>query len=315
MDSFIVQLSGQLQHATIQLRDQLGDELNGDHEYLRFNPALGFVWKTNQNMNIYGNYSVSARTPTPVELTCADPDAPCRLPNAFLSDPPLKQAVARTTEFGARFHKEKLEVTATFFRTLVQDDIYFISAGASRNTGYFSNIGNTLRTGVEIGGQYRAKNWEVYANYTWLNATFQEDFTINSPFHPEAIDGEIDVKKGNRLPLAPNHIAKMGVSYRFAAWNFGAQCLFNGAQVVRGDESNTLDKVKSYSIGNIYASCRLTPKMMLTARADNIWNQRYETFGLLGEANTLPTFEKFNQPFFLTPGAPISVSVGMKFLL
>jgi iron complex outermembrane recepter protein len=320
IDSVYLQISGQLQQSNIQLKDQLGDALNGEHHYLRFNPALGFVWKTPQNVAIYGNYSVSARTPTPVELTCADPAAPCRLPNAFLSDPPLKQAVAQTAEMGARFHQKNMEATATFFRTLVQDDIYFISAGASRNTGYFSNIGNTLRTGVELGYQYHQKNWNIYSNYTFLHATFQESFTIHSPFHPEANDGEIEVKKGNRLPLIPQHIAKMGVTYHFSpnnriVWLFGTQILMNGSQYVRGDESNTLEKIKGYMVGNLFASCRISPKITLATRIENIWNQQYETFGLLGSANRLPAFEKFNQPFFLTPGAPLAVSVSAKFFL
>jgi iron complex outermembrane recepter protein len=320
MDSLIVQASGQLQHATIVLEDQLGDDLNGEHAYLRFNPSLGFVWKTLQNVAIYGNYSVAARTPTPVELTCADPDAPCRLPNAFLSDPPLKQAVARTTEIGARFQRKKIAVTATFFQTLVQDDIYFISAGASRNSGYFSNIGNTLRSGIELGYEFHQKNWDMYGNYTFLSATFQEHFTINSPFHPIAKQGEIEVNKGNSLPLVPKHIAKIGATYHFSSnngifWQFGTQILMNGSQVVRGDENNSLEKVNGYMVGNIFASCRISPKIMFSTRITNIWNQQYETFGLLGSANTLPTFEKFTQPYFLTPGAPLAVSVSAKFFL
>ena len=322
VDSFIIQFSGQLQHSTIQLRDQLGEELNGDHEYLRFNPALGFVWQFNNTTNMFGNYSISARTPTPVELTCADPEAPCRLPNAFLSDPPLKQAVAHTSELGFRFNKKHIETTLTLFRSTVYDDIYFISAGASRNTGYFSNIGNTLRTGLEMGFRYNLKNWAIYSNYTWLNATFQEDFTINSAFHPEADDGEIEVKKGNQLPLIPNHLAKLGLEYRFAMLSkktiqstFGMQLLYNGSQVLRGDEANTLNKIKAYTVGNLYLNCRFFSKTILSVRLENIGNKRYETFGLLGQANALKGFEQFKNPFFLTPGEPLSFSIGIKFLL
>ena len=40
--------------------------------------------------------------PTAVELTCADPAAPCTLPNIFVADPPLKQVVATTYELGVR---------------------------------------------------------------------------------------------------------------------------------------------------------------------------------------------------------------------
>ncbi|MFH0350612.1 MAG: hypothetical protein ACHBMF_01585 [Chromatiales bacterium] len=48
------------------------------------------------------DYSESARAPTPVELSCADPDAPCNLPNSFLADPPFEQVVAKVFEGGLR---------------------------------------------------------------------------------------------------------------------------------------------------------------------------------------------------------------------
>ena len=46
--------------------------------------------------------SQGTRVPTAVELTCADPAAPCTLPNIFVADPPLKQVVATTYELGVR---------------------------------------------------------------------------------------------------------------------------------------------------------------------------------------------------------------------
>ncbi|WP_245619818.1 TonB-dependent receptor [Methylomicrobium agile] len=50
---------------------------------------------------MYGSYGESSRVPTPMELSCADPNDPCRLPNAFVSDPPLDQVVAKTWEGGS----------------------------------------------------------------------------------------------------------------------------------------------------------------------------------------------------------------------
>ena len=50
----------------------------------------------------YAGYSESTRVPTPLELTCASETDPCRLPNGFISDPPLAPVVARTFEVGVR---------------------------------------------------------------------------------------------------------------------------------------------------------------------------------------------------------------------
>jgi outer membrane receptor protein involved in Fe transport len=76
----------------------LGTALNGDHSFTRLNPALGMAYDLKQGVNLYAGYSESNRAPTAMELTCADPQDPCRLPNAFLSDPPLEQVVAKTWE-------------------------------------------------------------------------------------------------------------------------------------------------------------------------------------------------------------------------
>ncbi|MDC3024586.1 TonB-dependent receptor plug domain-containing protein, partial [Alphaproteobacteria bacterium] len=61
--------------------------INGDHRYFRVNPALGFVRRLTKNSSLLFNYREANRAPSPVELSCADPGAPCRLPNAFVADP------------------------------------------------------------------------------------------------------------------------------------------------------------------------------------------------------------------------------------
>ena len=83
------------------LEDQIEDDLDGDHTFQRFNPAVGLTVGTDA-LTFYAGYSEASRAPSPVELTCADEDDPCRLPNAFVADPPLEQVVAKTFEAGVR---------------------------------------------------------------------------------------------------------------------------------------------------------------------------------------------------------------------
>lgn len=68
--------------------------LSGDHEFTRFNPAIGITTKLSEQLGAYIGYAETNRTPSPVGLTCADPADPCRLPNAFLAYPPLELAVS-----------------------------------------------------------------------------------------------------------------------------------------------------------------------------------------------------------------------------
>src|SRR5262249_13548903 len=88
--------------ANVHLKDELGftPDLNGGHNYLHFNPVVGATYKIMPTMTVYGGYSESNRAPTPLELGCANPNRPCLIESALVSDPPLKQVVATTYEAG-----------------------------------------------------------------------------------------------------------------------------------------------------------------------------------------------------------------------
>ncbi|MEO8164702.1 MAG: TonB-dependent receptor, partial [Betaproteobacteria bacterium] len=137
-------LSGRYNWANVTIKDRTGLEpaLNGDHTFRRFNPAAGLNFTPSPALTTYVSYSEGMRAPTPVELTCADPAAPCRLPNNFLADPPLEKVVARTGEVGARGRwSENAGWSAAVYRTDLNNDIIFISSGGAVNAGFFQNAG------------------------------------------------------------------------------------------------------------------------------------------------------------------------------
>ena len=131
-------LSGRYNRTEIVLHDQIGVELNGDHTFDRFNPAAGLTYQLHSALSFYGSYSEASRVPTPMELTCADPDAPCRLPNAFVADPPLDQVITKTWETGLRGRFGRMDWNADFFRAMSFDDLIFISSGETHQRRLFS---------------------------------------------------------------------------------------------------------------------------------------------------------------------------------
>jgi iron complex outermembrane recepter protein len=105
-DKLTATVGGRYNYSHINMADQYINDpeknLNGSHTFERLNPSAGLTYQALDNLNVYGSYSESSRIPTPMELSCADPEAPCRLPNAFVADPPLQQVVAKTWETGVR---------------------------------------------------------------------------------------------------------------------------------------------------------------------------------------------------------------------
>jgi outer membrane receptor protein involved in Fe transport len=102
-DSLSVQASARMNWYSIAMDDRLGNSLDGQHAFVRVNPALGLTQRLGRAVTLFAGYGESNRAPSAAELACADPDEPCRLPNAFVSDPPLKQVVSRSAEVGFRF--------------------------------------------------------------------------------------------------------------------------------------------------------------------------------------------------------------------
>src|SRR5262245_48273332 len=307
-----VTVSGRYNRTRVVLEDQLDEALDGDHTFERFNPAIGLTFGTD-GATFYAGYSESNRTPSPVELTCADEDDPCRLPNAFLADPPLEQVVAKTYEAGVRGDWNGGGWHAGVFRTTNDDDILFISAGALTNEGFFDNVGRTRRDGFEAnlsGAAGERITWSF--DYTYLDATFRESFAVMSPNHPEAVDGEIAVESGDRLPLIPQQLLKAGM--RFVATDaltFGADVLASSGAFFRGDEGNLLDELDGYSVVSVRAEYRFGERASVFASIDNLLDEEYETFGLFGQADEVLGAE-FDDPYFVGPGAPRAAWVGFR---
>jgi outer membrane receptor protein involved in Fe transport len=316
-EEFTFTASGRYNLTQIQMIDKFGTELTGDHSYDRFNPSVGLTYTLRPELNFYGNYSESNRAPTPVELSCADPNAPCRLPNAFLSDPPLKQVVAITGEVGARGDfAEVLDGTVhwntTLFHTENDNDILFISAGSQRGEGYFANVGQTLRRGFELGVRGAFERFQLGLNYTLLDATFQTPFLAASPNNPKATDGVIFVRKGSRIPGLPQHMLKFDASVTLLeGLNAGTEIIYNSGQYLRGDEANLTPPLPDYAIVMLHGEYRYNEHFALFARINNLFDTQYQSFGLYGNASDV-LGEAYGNNRFVGPGAPRTAWVGIK---
>ena len=330
-------LSARGNYTDVTLRDRSGvrPELNGSHNFSRVNPSLGLTWKASDSHTLYTSYSESSRAPTPIELACnegvfdlavafaieagedpGDVDLECRLPNAFLADPPLDDVIAKSFELGSRGFIKDIAYSLGMFHTLNKDDILFQTTG--RSTGLFANVDETRRAGIEssLQGKWREFSW--LAAYSYIDATFEDNFQALSPNHEFADDeDEIKVRAGDRIPGIPQHQFKVSSDYRFAnGLSIGLDVLSNGGQVLRGDESNQLDEVPGYATVGMRARYSINEKLEVFAKIDNLLDRDYESFGLLGEEPGelgVPIIEDFTNPVFLGAGAPRAAFLGIRY--
>ena len=309
-------LSGRYNDTGIKLLDDLRDDLDGDHLFRRLNFSGGVTIQASKRLWAFGGYAESSRAPTPVELTCADPADPCRLPNSFVADPPLEQVVTRTWEAGLRARLPQAAFRAVVFRSLNRDDILFVSSGPLRGQGFFRNIEATQRFGFELGVSGRAGGtvgW--FAEYMFLRPTFNAAVTVPSPDHPLAIGGEIHVVVGDVIPGIPKHNFKTGLTVRVGrALDLGLDLVLNSGRHLRGDEANLLAPLSGFTLLNAMAAYSLRGNLMLYVKVNNLLDVEYETFGVLGDPGELFSGE-FDDPRFLGPGAPRSIQMGLEWNL
>ena len=318
--------SGRYNLARIRIEDRSGTapELNGHHSFSRFNPAVGLNFNPTPALTAYASYNEGMRAPTPIELTCADPSAPCKLPNNFLSDPPLKKVVSRTIEAGAR---GKFGTAGTWsaaaYRTELQDDIQFISSqGAGANTGYFQNVGDTRRQGIELAAGEKFGAFTFSARYSYIAATYRSAFLENSPVNSSADGtGAIAVAPGNAIPGIPRHTLKFRLDHDVnERFSIGSNIMHASSTYARGDENNrdVRGKVPGYTVVNLDGRFKLNRDIELFGRVNNLFDREYANFGILGRnafAGPDRTFDNANavNEQFRGYGAPRGIWVGLRY--
>lgn len=318
-ENLTVNIAGRYNHSDISMVDQIetGEgSLNGEHSFNRFNPAISAHYLLNSDYAIKVSYSESSRTPSPAELSCADEDDPCKLPNAFVADPPLEQVVVKTVEAGLYYDTTNIFASATVFSTISKQDIIFQQAGNRSNQGFFVNIDETKREGIELVFSTRVDSVDFGASYNLLKATFESPFVSFSPVNPLGANRQVNA--GDTIPGQPEHQFKAHANWQINdEMNLGAEFLYASSSYYRGDEANENKKIPSYAISNIYFSYQVTKGLKLSAKIDNVFDREYNTFGTYGEADEVlediyPDVE-FDE-FFVGPARPRAFSVGLNYV-
>ena len=277
---------------------------------------IGATYKLTPNLTFYGDFAVANRAPTPLELACADPVRPCLIDNALVGDPPLQQVVTYSFEGGLRgqfeIAKGLLNWSVGGFHALNTNDILPIPSPLIGHQ-FFQNAGNTLRQGIEANLTYKQDRWNTYANYTYVDATFQNALTVQSPFNPFAnADGNIFVVPGDHIPGIPNFRFKLGGEYQITdPWKFGADLNVIGSQWLIGDQSNQNPKLPAYWVVNLHSSYKISDNVEVFGLIRNLFDQHYAVAGTFFETDSYP-YLNLTDPRTFVPGIPFAAYVGVR---
>jgi outer membrane receptor protein involved in Fe transport len=335
-------VSGRFNRTTIRNQDWIRPDggpasLNGDHVFSRFNPAAGVTIQVSASVGAYAGYNEGSRAATSIELGCANPEQPCKLPNAMAGDPPLEQVVTRTVESGLRGTRGGVSWHAGGFFAENRNDILFVMSDQT-GFGYFRNFGQTHRQGVELGARAQAGRVVMGGEYTFLRATFESEERVNGESNSSnhaaedglpGVEGEIAIRPGDRLPLVPRHLLKvyadLDVTSRLA---LDVNVLASGGVTARGNENDRHEPdgvyylgegaTGAYAVVNLGARFKLTGRFDLVAQVNNLFDRRFATAAQLGPAGFTADGRVQARPLpaaggefplvhstFVAPGAPL----------
>ncbi|HUK33669.1 MAG TPA: TonB-dependent receptor [Vicinamibacterales bacterium] len=343
-------VSARFNHVAIDNSDRLPPasgpgSLTGSYQFDRVNPAAGLTFSPVRAVNLYVNYSEGSRAPTSIELGCADPTQPCKLPNAMAGDPPLNQVVTRSWEAGIRSGATgALTWSAGVFRAANHNDILFV-ASTQTGFGYFKNFGETLRQGVELSATRRFRRLTIGGGYTFLDATYQSTETFDGSSNStndsalageKGVDGTIQIQPGDRMPLIPRQTVKLFADVPVTPrLSIDLDLVGTSSLVARGNENN-LDQpdgvyyigpgvAPGYAVVNFGAQYQLTRRLRLIAQINNLFDQHYYTGAQLGSTGLTSSGSFIARPFpavngdfpvqqaaFYAPGAPTTFWVGLR---
>ncbi len=280
--------------------------------YRKFNPSLGMTHQFEQ-LTLFGNWAQSNRAPTVLELGCADKDNPCALPTGLQADPYLSQVVSQTLEAGMRWKNESgYNLSLSAYRTINKDDIIFVAV--SPTEGYFDNFAKTQYLGVDINAAKSWGTWQLNTTYSYLKATYESSAELLGAERTMAIT------PGTRMAGIPLHKLKIHLDWSATdKWKLGTSMIVSSSLVTQGNEDGNIAtgvsgnaKVNGHALFNLKTNYAVQKGFELFGKIDNVFNKRYETYGMLAADNLYDSDDQTLSKF-VAPGAPRTYMAGLRY--
>ena len=308
------------------------NSLTAVHTFQRLNPAVGLTYEPTKNTITYVSYNEGTRAPTSMELGCANPNAPCKLPNSMAGDPDLKQVVTRSIDLGVRgkFSGDLHWSLGSYYAVNNNDIMFMYNGTSSSSKGYFANIGDTLRYGLDasLSGKYDRFSWS--ASYGYVHASFEDSFQANVVNNKD----KSPVAKGDRIPGIPEHQLKLRGDYQFTpSWDVAANLIAFSSSYLQGNENNGYyasassssftsnyygnGKAGGYAVMNLDSRYKFGDSgWQIFAKVNNLFDRNYNTGGLQAGSvfnpNTNAYYGDDHRISLMAPGAPRAGWVGVR---
>lgn len=229
--------------------------------------GLGYGYAFNQNWRMTASYGSAFKAPTFNDLYFPD------LFGSPTSNPDLKPEKSDNIETSLRYQDSNTAASVTVYENRIRN---LINLDAITYVPF--NVNKARIQGVTVTAKQQFDNWELSGSAD-----------IQSPR---------DEETGNLLVRRANRHGKLGVSYSWQDWRFGAEAISSSARY--NDSANDL-RMGGYTIFNLTAQYKINPEWSIQARANNVSDKNYR---LALDGNPETTGFAYN-----TPGANLFINV------
>lgn len=215
-----------------------------DHERFgqQFSWNVDAGWHVNESWRLRANVGRAFRAPNATFLF-----------GPFGANADLQPEVSLNREIGVAWQAtERQRFTLAAFRNHIDDMIDF-----DLLTFTYQNIAEVEITGVELGHEWQADDWQGHASLVWQQ--------------PEnALTGEPLLRRAEE-------VLTMGVQRRFESVNVGVDLVASGERADVDSATFLTITEPGYALLNFTASWWISPSWSLSGRIENVLDAEYET--------------------------------------
>lgn len=273
-----------------------GGEFQNSYNFI--SPSVGFDYKIDKNLNIYGSTGIAYKAPDADAYYTAIEYTPIAVPNT------VKPEKTINFNLGARYSTRTYSISASLFKRYFSE-IFNYYLNPSTDIVYVNNNGSAVYQGITFNGEAKINNnFTLGASYTYTSAKYSTT----------SIGANDSVFSGQYRPYVPLITANAFLQFKKGNFSAEVSSTLIGRQYIKNNAGATLGKtlpaynVVNASIGYNYPMHGIVDDIDFKLYADNITNTNYLQYEV----------EELGSPFNYyagTSGAPtfIGGSLNVKF--
>ena len=251
-------------------------------------PTLGINWRPVRHVSLYAAWGKTAKFPG-IGAFYGNVGLTNGAGQPIVEPLHVTPEYVRDLEAGVRYEAHGFEGAFNVYRENFANTFISVTDPTTQVTTT-SNGGSSRYEGIELDLQDSMDTslgaFSVFGNISQNKAFFTSDFTVASAAGTAAIAGQ-SVVAGQPLAGVPQHLANLGIGWKWKTWRASVNEHYAGSQYVNEYNAGipTAETIPSYAVMNftlrdtLHIGQGMLKDVKLALHVDNVLDRHYYTFG------------------------------------